>query len=84
MKIINFIKKILVNIFNSLKNLIINILSNIESVIILLFASIGLTTILAEIPFHYALPAFIDAPLIIPIVSIMLITGLVQVIIIRG
>lgn len=69
----NLIKNIVKIIFNTIKDII----SNIESVIILSFAAIGLTTILVELPFHYALPAFIDAPMVIPVLSVLIITSLI-------
>jgi len=79
MRFINWLKKVIMSALNSIKNLFVETVQNIESVVILSFSAIGLTTILSEIPFHYALPAFIDAPLIIPVIAVLTILLLITI-----
>lgn len=63
-------------------NSVTNILGNIEAVILLSFAAIGITAMLSELPFTIALPMFIEyllvTPMIIPVISITLVTLLVM------
>jgi hypothetical protein len=62
-------------IFGTLKEII----NNIEAVLILSMASIGLTNLLAEVPFHIALPLFVEIPMVVPIISILTIIMLVSI-----
>lgn len=62
---------------NSIKGMVIDLVSNAEAAVILTFSAVGLTTILSELPFHYALPAFIDAAMVFPVISILIIFALV-------
>lgn len=62
---------------NSIKGMVLDVISNAEAAVILTFSAIGLTTILSELPFHYALPAFIDAAMVFPVISIFIIFALV-------
>jgi hypothetical protein len=75
----NFIKRILKAIWRTVKNAVIDLFSNIESVVILSASAIGVSAILQQLPFHYTLPAIIDAPMIIPIVSVLFILLLVSI-----
>jgi hypothetical protein len=75
----NMAKRFFIGIFKAIKNMIVDIASNIEAVVILTFSAIGLTTVLAEIPFHYAMPAFIEAAMVIPLVSILIIWTLLSI-----
>lgn len=73
----SFIKKVFSSAIKYIRNIIADLVSNIESVIILGCATLGITTLLAEIPFHFMLPTFIDLPLVIPFTSCLIITGLI-------
>jgi hypothetical protein len=79
MAIFRFIGRIVISALNAIKRLFIEIVTNAEAVIILSFSAIGLTTILAEIPFHYALPAFLDATMVIPVISVTFILILITI-----
>lgn len=73
----SFIKKVFSSAIKYIRSIIADLVSNIESVIILGCATLGITTLLAEIPFHFMLPAILDGALIIPFISCLIITGLI-------
>ena len=79
MKFLNWLKKIFLSAFNFVKKLVVEVVTNVEAVIILSFSAIGLTTILAEIPFHIAMPAFIEGALFIPVISVLIIVTLLSI-----
>jgi hypothetical protein len=79
MRFLNWLKNIFNQIISSIWKTLTDLLNNFEAVIILTFSTIGLTTVLAEIPFHYALPAFIDVPLVIPVLSVLTILSLITI-----
>ena len=54
-----------------------------ESIGLLSLASIGMSYLLGEIPFYFALPAVFEAPLVIPVLSVLIVLGLVWLIEIR-
>ena len=73
------------SIFSGIKDTIIttvkDIIFNIEAVVILCLASVGITFLLSELPFIISVPLFIESiiviPMVLPFISIMIITGLV-------
>ena len=79
MKFLSWLKRIALSAFNAIKGLLVDLYQNAESVIILSFSAIGLTTILAELPYHYAMPAFIDGTMIIPVLSVLTILALITI-----
>lgn len=48
-----------------------------EATTILILSSLGVTAILSEIPFYWALPIWIEAPMVIPILSVAIISVMV-------
>lgn len=77
MKFLTWIKNLFLKALNTIKGIVIDLFKNAEAAVILTFSAIGLTSILAEIPFHYALPAFIDGAMVIPVLSVLIIFLLV-------
>jgi hypothetical protein len=71
-----FIKNIIKSTISTIKDFIVDIFKNAESVVILSLGAVGCTSILTEIPFHYALPLWIETPLIIPVISVFIVYGL--------
>jgi hypothetical protein len=74
-----FIKKVFIAAIRTIKNMVIDLLSNLESVIIMSAAAVGISAMLQQIPFHYTLPIWIDAPMFIPVLSVMFIMLLVSI-----
>ena len=79
MKFLNWIKRMFMSALNSIKGMVIDLISNAEAAVILTFSAIGITTILSELPFHYALPAFVDAAMVLPIISIFIVLTLITI-----
>lgn len=77
MKFLTWIKNLFLKALDTVKEIFIDLFKNAEAAVILTFSAIGLTSILAEIPFHYALPAFIDSTFVIPVISISVICLLI-------
>lgn len=50
-----------------------------ESVAILTLSSLGLSALLGELPFWLALPWWVEAPMVIPVLSVFMIFGLVTI-----
>ena len=48
-----------------------------EATSILVLGSIGLSSLLAEVPFYLALPMWIEAAMIVPVISVAIIAALV-------
>lgn len=76
-KICSFIKNVAISAFKVMKDFVTETVSNAEAVTILVFSSIGLTSVLTELPFHITVPMWIEAPLIIPFISTLTIFLLV-------
>lgn len=49
-----------------------------ETISILTLSSIGLTSLLSELPFAYTMPMWIESPMVIPVISVLLIILLVK------
>lgn len=78
-----FIGKVIVNTIKLAYNTVKNIVCNIEAVSILSLASIGTAAVLTELPFHYAVPVFLESAMIIPVVSVLFILLLVTIMEVR-
>jgi hypothetical protein len=76
-RLFKFIKNVAMAALNTLKDFVQDIVQNAESTVILITSAVGVTAILTELPFHYALPAIIDAPLAIPVLSTFIVLGLI-------
>lgn len=50
---------------------------NAESISVLVLSSFGLSALIGELPFWLTLPWWVEAPLVIPVVSVAIIYGLV-------
>lgn len=52
--------------------------NNAEGVVILTLAATGLSTLLGEIPFWVTLPMWIESPMVIPVISVLIIYGVIK------
>lgn len=73
----NFVKKVVRVTVRTFKDIVKDILDNAEATVILCAASIGVSAVASRYAMVTALPAFIDAPMVIPVLSILFITSLV-------
>ena len=78
-RILNFLKNMCLSAFRTTKNIVIDMFNNAEAVILLSAASIGFTAILTEIPFHITVPMWIDAPMVLPFMSVLIVLTIVTI-----
>lgn len=69
-----FSKRVLRAAFNRVKSFIISCYTHSEAVVILTLAALGLNALMSEIPFAFSVPLWIEAPLIIPVASVLTIS----------
>jgi len=69
--IFRFLGNVVKAVWRTVTGAIKEFVCNIEAVAILSFATIGLATILTEIPFHFMLPMWIETTMVIPIISVL-------------
>lgn len=77
-KAADFVRDVVVVAKDRVVNFVKGFARHFESVGILTLSSLGLATLLAEIPFYVTLPMWIEAPMVIPALSILIIIGLVK------
>lgn len=74
-----FVKRVFKAIWTTIKNAIVDLFNNFESVIILSASAVGVSAILQQLPFHYTLPIWVDAPMFIPVIAVLFILLLVSI-----
>ena len=79
---LKFIKSVIKGIKDAVIETAKSIVYNFEAVIILTLSSIGLTFLLSELPFMISIPLWIElavtTQMILPVLSVLIITGLVM------
>lgn len=70
---INFVTDVVVAAKNTVVDFFVGLYHNAESTIILILSSIGLSALLAEIPFWFTVPFWFEAFLVIPFISVCII-----------
>jgi hypothetical protein len=77
-KIKNFSLEVIVTIKNEAIKFAKGCYEHIESIGLLTLSSIGATMLLAEIPFYVSLPLWIEAPMVAPVLGVLLVLGLAR------
>lgn len=72
-----FCKEVAIAAKNKVVNFVKGFYHHAESVAILTLSSLGLSALIGELPFWIALPWWVEAPMIIPVLSVFIIFGLV-------
>lgn len=75
-----FIKKLFKAVVKTITSWFKETVNNAEATVILITASLGLTAIISELPFIIALPLWMEATMVAPILSILTILFLIQII----
>lgn len=75
----NFIKNVFTATWRTIKNTIRSILNNFEPLIIMSASAVGVAAILQQVPFHYSVPLWMDAPLVLPFIAVLFIMSLVSI-----
>lgn len=73
-----FVKETAVVVALKIKDFIIGLYNHLESVAVLSLSAMGLSTLMGELPFLAMLPAFIEGPMVIPVVAVLIIAGLMK------
>ena len=77
-KIKDFVKGVAKAAYHKVKNFFVGVWRHAEAVAILTLAAFGLNVLLGEIPFVFALPMWIEAPLVIPVLAVTIISLIVK------
>lgn len=72
----SFIHEMWTGFRNAVVNFVRDVYQHTEAVIILILSSLGLNALLGELPFYMSLPMWIEATMVIPIASVLIISGL--------
>lgn len=75
-KLWNFCKKVVTTAIKTFKEFVVEIVQNAEATVILCAASIGVSAVVARYAMVTSMPAFLDAPMVIPVLSVMVIIAL--------
>lgn len=76
-KIINFVKKVAIVALRTIREAIVDLVSNFEATIILCLATLGTSALISQYSYTIALPAIIEAPMVVPVISVILISTLI-------
>lgn len=75
----NFVVDVAVAAKNTVVDFAIGLWHHAESTTLLVLSSIGLSSLLAEIPFIFTVPMWFEGVFIIPVISVLLILALVKI-----
>ena len=73
-----FLKKVALGAVRKVRNFVKGVVRHFESIIILVLASLGLNSLLGELPFYFALPMWIEVTMVIPVLAVLLISFLTK------
>jgi hypothetical protein len=73
-----FIKDVAIAAKNKIVNFVKGFYEHAESVAVLTLASLGAAALIGELPFWVTLPWWIEGPMVIPVLSVLLIVGLIN------
>jgi len=76
-KSLSFVKNVAVFAKKKVVNFATGFYNHAESIAILTLSSFGLSALIGEIPFWLTLPWWIEATMVIPVISVLIIYGLV-------
>lgn len=62
-----------------IKNFVIGFWQNLETIIVITLSAIGLTALLSQLPFIWTLPLWIEATMVIPVISVIIISILLRI-----
>ncbi|HJS83666.1 MAG TPA: hypothetical protein VJ742_12605 [Nitrososphaera sp.] len=65
-------------VWKNIKEFFVGVYRHAETITILILASLGLNALLGELPFLFLLPFWIEAVLVIPVISVIAISLLVK------
>lgn len=75
---IDFIKRAANAAKTTITSFIERCVKHTEAIAILTLSAVGLNVLLGELPFYWTLPMWIEAPMVIPVLSVLAISGMVK------
>lgn len=78
-KLTTFVKEAAVAAKNKIISFVTGFYQHAESIAVLTLSSFGLSALLGELPFWVALPWWIEGPMVIPVLSVIIIWALVTI-----
>lgn len=78
-KVLSFIKDVFTVAKNKVVNFVKGFYNNIESVGVLTLAAFGASALIGELPFFLALPWWIEAAMVVPVVAVVLVLLLITI-----
>ncbi len=70
-KVISFVREAFVAFRDKVTALVRSFYQHTEAIVVMLLASLGLNALLGELPFYMLLPLWIEAPMVIPVLSVI-------------
>ncbi len=77
-KAIKFVEKTLDVAIHKVKDFFIGVYRHAESITVLTLASMGLSSLIGEIPFWITLPMWVEAPMVIPFLAVLVVWLLME------
>lgn len=74
----SFTKQVVITAKNKIVDFAVGFYRHIESVAVLTLASLGASALIGELPFWVTLPWWIEGPMVVPVLSVLLIVGLIM------
>lgn len=77
-KLASFIMKVGTNVKDGCIKFVKDVYHHAEGAVLLVAASLGINTVLGEIPFMFALPLWLEATMVIPVLAVLIVLMLVK------
>ena len=68
-----FVTRTAKSTWHNVKSFVVGLARHAETTIILVAASFGVTSLLSEVPFYLWLPMFVESPMFIPVLSVLIV-----------
>ena len=69
----DFVTRTAKSTWSNIKSFVVGLARYAETTIILVAASFGVTSLLSEVPFYLWLPMFVESPMFIPVLSVLIV-----------
>lgn len=70
-KVVGFITDVAKYAYRNVRNFVVGTFKHAESIAILTTSALGINALVGEAPFVYAMPMWIEAPMVIPVMSVI-------------
>lgn len=77
-RLVGFVSDVTKYTYRNVRRFIAGTIKHAEGVVILSTSALGINAFVGEAPFVYALPAWIEAPMVIPVLSVITVLALLR------